>query len=126
MKSEQGSSLLEVMVSISILGLVMAGIMPAFVYHTRFNTQSELRTDAIMAAQFVLDQIRLQDPNTLPTSGSTGPTGVNIGDRLFNVTNYYCEDADYCASANNRHIRVEAAYNNSVIYDVETVFTQLR
>ena len=124
MKS-RGFTLLEVLVALSILGIVSAGLVPNFIRQLKFNTQSEVRAEAIEAAVRVLDLLRLADPTGLPSSGSSDQAIVSIGDRDFGVTTAYCPETTYCTS-NTRHLRVLVAYKNDQVYTVDTVFTKLK
>ena len=124
--NQKGFTLIEVMVAMLIYGLALGAMAPVFVAHTQYNTRAELRTGALNAAQQVLDVYRVEDPTTLPTSGNATPEDVVIENRTYTVTTYFCQTADYCASGNNRHLTVDVAYQNEVIYSVETVFTRLQ
>lgn len=124
--AERGFTLLEVMVSLFIFSVVLAGMSPAFVAQLQQNTASEVKTEAIMAAQQVLDTIRLQDISSLPASGAGTATTLVIGNRSYVVTPTYCADVSFCTSAATRHIGVRVMYAGVLRYETETVFTQLR
>ena len=125
MMDEKGFSLLEVLASILIFGTVLATMAPAFVNHIRVNHKTELRDAAIAAAQRHLDGIRIEDPTTLPSSGTVTSTIV-AGTRTFDVETTYCQQASYCVSPNNRHLAVAISFRGDSLYEVETVFTKLR
>lgn len=122
---QTGFSLMEVMASLMIFSVVLAGMGPAFVAHTRHNTQSELRIEAIAAAEQVIDNLRFTDPTQLPTTGTTSQN-ISIGNRSYSTVTSYCLNTQYCASASNRHITVAVSYRNDPIFSTQTVFTQLR
>ena len=124
--NQRGFTLLEVMVSLFIFSVVIAGMSPAFVAQLQQNTASEVKTEAIMAAQQVLDTLRLQDISGLPTSGAGGSTTIVIGDRSYVVTPTYCAESSFCTSIVTRHIGVTVTYAGVLRYETETVFTQLR
>ena len=88
------------------------------------NWEHEVKSAAIAAAQQVLDEMRLQDPTTLPSSGSTERT-VAYGSRQFTVRTSYCTLASYCAT-NIRQIRLGVSYLGKMRYQVDSVFCQLR
>jgi len=124
MKSQRAFTLLEVIVSLGIFSIVTVGIYPAVINHLQTNHLSAERTGAIQAAQQVLDSLRLVNPGTLPSSGSTQSEQI-IGDKEFQVTTIFCGTAAYCAS-NTRHLRVEVFYEGEFRFDTETVYTQLK
>lgn len=125
LNSNKGFSLMEVLASLLIFSIVIAGMGPAFVAQTKNNTQSEIRAEAVAAAEQAIDDLRFSDPRTLPTSGNTQST-YSVGDRAYNVTVSYCQNQNFCNTANNRHITVGIAYRNKTIFSTQTVFTQLR
>ena len=125
MIKQSGFSLIEVMVAMVIFGVVSASMAPVFMNHLKFNTAMEVRSGAYAAAQQVLDDLRSQDPSSMPSSGSSAATSVPAGDRIYSVVTSYCLQASYCASANIRHLKVEVSYKGNLVYSVETVFTKL-
>ncbi len=124
-KIENGFSLIEVLISLMIFSVVLAGMGPAFVSHTRYNSQSEIRSEAIAVAEQAVDGLRFTDPTQLPSSGSS-QQNIVIGNRTYNATTSYCLNSQFCSSANNRHITVAVSYKNKNIFSTQTVFTQLR
>lgn len=126
MKTNRGFSIIEVMVSMVILAIVIANILPAFAYQMRVNTRAELRTQAMEAGQRVVDDLRFIPPNTLPTAGAGTINYVTIGDRTYLVTPHYCLRAAYCAAASSRHITVRVAFKGTQLYETETVYTTLQ
>lgn len=126
MQNEEGFTLIEVIVSLGLFSIITAGVLPGFLYFTKYNTDSEIKQGAVEAAQKTLDGIRLLDPSTLPTTGSVTTTSVSGGERSYSVTVSYCQNATYCTSANMRHISVSVSYKGTTKYSVETVYTKLR
>jgi len=125
MKDESAFTLLEVIVSLGIFAIVTAGLYPALTNHLQLNHLSAQRTGAINAAQQVLDNLRLQNPGSMPGSGFEQSEQI-IGDKVFQVTTTFCETAAYCISANTRHIKVEVFYQGESRFETETVYTQLK
>ncbi len=121
---KRGLSLVELLVALAVLGLVLAFVVPAFTGYLQTNTQSELRSQAIALAQAKLEELRLQNPAALPSSGSI-EENRSQGGRTYTVRTSFCTHAGLCASG-SRHIQVEVIWNGRVVYRAETVFTQLR
>lgn len=121
-----GFTLLELMVSLLIFSIVALGLGGSFSQHMTMSHQGEVKSMAAQAAQRVLDNIRYLDPATLPTSGSDPVVNVTIGNKTFDVTASYCENAAFCGTNNIRHITVRVEHKNQEQYEVQTVFTQLR
>lgn len=124
MKSK-GFSLTEALIALALLAMVAAAILPAFMTHVRANDRNELRSSAVSAAQERLESLRLQDPASLPDSGSSAPQRVKVDGRDFDVVTHYCERSEFCGDDRSRHLRVEVRFDGRTIYDVETVYTQL-
>ena len=122
---QRGFTLIEVLVSLGIFSIITAGVTSAFSSHLKYNSVAGYRTGAINAAQQRLDDLRKDDPVAMPTSGVTTAT-TTIGGRAFAVVTRFCTNATYCASANQRHIKVEVSYRGTILYAVETVYTKLR
>ncbi len=122
---EKGFTLIEVMIAMAILGVGLAAMAPLFLAHLQINNQSELKNGAVLVAQQTLDTLRLQNPITMPNSGSTTPQNVTMGGRTYQVVTTYCALASYCNSG-SRHIRVEVQFRGKTLYTVDTVYTQLR
>jgi len=119
-------SLLEVLVSLSIFSVGALAAASAFSTQLSFNSQSETRSGAIMAAQQVLDEIRISDPASLPSSGTSAAQNITIGNKLYVVTVTYCSPSTYCTSTNIRALKAIVKHNNSTVYTVDTIYAQLR
>ncbi|MCB0310172.1 MAG: type II secretion system protein [Bdellovibrionales bacterium] len=117
--------MIEVLVSLGLFGIVSAGITPAFTNYLKLNTKNQLKTEAMAVAQQKLDELRLQKPDDMPSSGNSSEN-LAVGSRNFAVTTYYCENGIYCVSEKMRHLKIEVAYNAEILLDVESVFTSLR
>jgi len=89
------------------------------------NTLLERRSEAIQAAQTVLDDLRFRDPATLPETGTDSPITIDSGRRSYAVRTSYCERPEYCSS-NTRHLTVRVYFQSRKIYEVETAYTKLR
>lgn len=110
----------------ALIAIISAGAIPAFLFQFQTVTRNELRSGAINAAQEVLDQVRVQNPSSLPMSGSSPVATIDAGHRSFSVVVHYCLELSYCAQSSTRHLTVDVSYRDQEIYSVETIFTQLR
>jgi prepilin-type N-terminal cleavage/methylation domain-containing protein len=124
MSAQGGFSMMEVLVSLALVGIVSATVSPIFISQSQLNTTSELKMLAIDATDKQIDSLRLVDPATLPSSGSAS-TGVTVGGKTFSVQASYCVNASWC-SAVTRHLKFTTSYRGTTYYVTETVFTQLR
>ena len=126
-KIEQNAAftLIEVMVAMAIFAIASALMAPAFVMHLKINTASEEKNGAIAAAEQVLDDLRFQDPASLPTSGQSVEQQITAGERIYQAVIYYCQRQAYCSSR-SRHLKTQISRNGHVIYATETVYTRLR
>ena len=123
--NEKGTTLIEGLIAMAILGFAVTGVMGAFMAQVETNSTSELRSMAIAASQKVLEGIRLEDPATLPTFGSTLPAQtVTVGEQEFQAVTIYCLNSTYCTST-SRHVTVDLYVDGNKVYDVETVYTKL-
>jgi prepilin-type N-terminal cleavage/methylation domain-containing protein len=123
--NERGFTLLEGLLALAILGIALAGILPAFFGYMNVNTRNEMRTGAVAAAQEQMEALRFGDPSTMPTSGFTGPTSVRVDDREYELISRYCIRSEFCTT-HSRHVLVEVGFDGNVVYQTESVFTKLR
>ena len=85
---------------------------------------SEERSNALAAAQEVIEALRHKDPASLPSSGSSALQAVTVGAHEYEVLTHYCQKPTYC-DADSRHIVVEVSFAGKDVYAIETVFTRL-
>lgn len=123
---QSGFTLLETVVALALFLIMIAGFSQAVASQVTHGKRNELRSKAVMAAQYFLDDLRSQDPATLPTSGTGTPAYMIIEGGYFTVTPTYCANSTFCSSSNIRHITAEVEYLGETLYTVETVFTRLR
>jgi len=123
--NEGGFSMMEVMVALGVFGIVAGGMTPGFASLLKYNTSSELKTQAMGAAQKTMDNYRLQDMSTLPISGSTTQT-YTVDGKTFQITIRFCQNPAYCITDTIRHISTEVSYNGKLQFKAETIFSQLR
>lgn len=122
--SSKGFTLLESLVALGILGVTLMAMVPAFQMLMDANSLSEERSNALAAAQEVMESLRHQDPASLPSSGSSPVQAVSVGAHEYEVVTHYCRNTTYCGS-DSRHIVVEVSFAGKDVYAIETVFTRL-
>jgi hypothetical protein len=88
------------------------------------NHRSEERSGAVRAIEQVMESLRMQDPASLPDTGSSPPQLVVVGGREFEVVTHYCVKPEYCDTS-ARHLEVEVSHEGRKIYAIETIYTQL-
>lgn len=123
--SSSGFSVIEVLVAVSISAIVLTSTASAFIAQLRFTTRGETRTEAMLASQQVIDDLRASKISTLPPSGMMPGRYISIGARTYLVQIEICPVSDYCTSNNIRHFAVSTTYKGEKIYSTETVFAKL-
>ncbi len=123
-KNEKGFSLVEVLISLGIIMLVSTGIFHSILTNLKHTRDTFYRTQAVQAAQEYLDTLRMQDPVSIPSSG-TNSTTIAIDGRQYQVEASFCENPSYCG-LNTRHIELEVSYRGQKHFYVETVYTKLK
>ncbi|WP_019012563.1 type IV pilus modification PilV family protein [Deinococcus aquatilis] len=122
---QQGFSLVELLVTLAILGIIIGVMLTAIASNTQLNTKTEQSAQATVAAQQVLDDARTSDPSSMPLSGAEPTETVNVGGRNYKVTLRYCVPTPNYCSGNARQIQVTVQYGSKTIFTVETVFTNV-
>lgn len=127
-EKEHGMTIIEVLVAMVILGVVTAFYASSLALNTSYITDSEHKSEALLAAQEVLDDLRLVRTSTMPTTlTSSSSQNVTIGGTTYGVVVTYCAITTYCpptASDGSRHILVTVTLAGKEIYAIETVFTE--
>ena len=130
-QQQAGTSLMEVLVSISMLGIVTTVFLTSSLSMSRMLSEVETKSQAVLAAQEVIEPLRQQKPSSMPSSLTVdSPVDVNLNGRVYQVEITYCEEPQYCTSnaatgfSVSRHIKAEVMFNNQSYYEVETVFTE--
>jgi general secretion pathway protein I len=122
--SERGFTLLEALIAMAILGIALAGLVPSFQAFMDANSLSEERSNAVAAAQEVMEGLRRADPASLPTSGTSAAQVVTVGAHEYEIFASYCIESSWCSTA-ARHVIVEVHFGGQRVYTVESVFTRL-
>ena len=123
--ANKGFSLIEAIIAVAILGILMAGVIPGFMSNLQTNDQNERRSEAVNLAQQTLETLRRTDMSSLPMQGSSSAETAQ-NSRTYTVVTSYCKVASYCAQNSARHLTVEIRYQGKKVYEVETVYTNLR
>lgn len=123
--TQRGVSLMECLVSMALFLIVTVGIAGGSASFMKQNTTNEQKGGAIAATQQAFDKVRFQDPSTLPMTGTVSST-VAVGGRNYDVRLSYCETSSYCSSLSLRHVTARTYFKNVKLYQVETVYAQLK
>lgn len=122
----EGFTLLEVLVALAIFSVAIVTASSSFQTYLKSNYSAEVRFEAAHAAQSIIDELRFEDVEALPSNGSDAARIVTMNDgRDYEVTVSYCTDSTYCSSSEIRHLAVEVEYREKVVYRTEAVFTAL-
>lgn len=137
-----GFSILEMLAALAILGVALMSILPVFVNYANVNRRTEVRAEAVSAAERVMDELRQRNFNqwgafeaSIEASGvqvATGDADDPTDDgRTYDVAIEWCNpavtDLTLCDdSGQQRHVRVNICLNSQVQYSVTTVFTAIQ
>ena len=128
MKTQDGFTVVEVLAALAICSIVASAAASATLFHLRANNRAEVKSEAIIATEQVLDELRVDDPSTFPVTGSDPTRNVTIGNRIYAVVISYCSGASaaYCTSNNIRAVHATTRLHGTVQHEIDTIFTQLR
>lgn len=104
--NSNGLTLIEVIITLAILGVVVTPLMSMFITSQKINRESEMKYNAIQLAQEQMEDIKAD--NTLDVSSGSGYTGV---------------DGDYEKSLNDDGYRLDININKSEEVELEDVDT---
>lgn len=122
---QQGFSLVELLVTLAILGIIIGVMLTAIASNTQLNSRTEQNSQATVAAQQVLDDTRTLDPSTLPLSGAASPKTVTVGGRDYKVTLRYCVATPNYCKGSARQVQATVEHGSKTLFSVETVFTSV-
>ncbi len=125
MKEETGSSLVESLIAILLVGIAAMGLTSGFSVMLDTNTRCEERTAAVAAAEQAMEGLRMANVEMLPKTGKSAAKRVRVDERDYDVVTWYCKTSNYCTD-NSRHLEVEVTHDGRTVYTVETVFTHLQ
>jgi len=104
--NSNGLTLIEVIITLAILGVVVTPLMSMFITSQKINRESEMKYNAIQLAQEQMEEIKAD--NTLDVSSGSGYTGA---------------DGDYEKSLNDDGYRLDIGINKSEEVELEDVDT---
>ncbi len=139
-QASEGITLVETLVSLLIFLAVVAGVVPIYTTYRLQTLRNPVRTGAIAVSQQIMDELRQQPINTLPSNGVsdvTSPGGTALTNKSsynkkFNAKIFFCEatKTQFC-DPNSRYIRVAVfqAFDNGTVsdtpvYEVSTIYTK--
>lgn len=120
--AKSGFSLIEALFAMTLIGIVIASIAPVFASYTNVNRQTEIRSDATLVGERLLDDLRQIDIGNWPDSSTVRQT--TISGRTFDATLTY-QLFDSNISSNLTQVRVEVTFNGTTYFTAQTVFTNL-
>jgi prepilin-type N-terminal cleavage/methylation domain-containing protein len=136
-----GFSLVEVMAALVVIAVGLAFLSLLFTQQRLNTINSQIRTDAVVFSQRILDHLRQKDPNTLPKAGTKEcppPTyapqdDIDLCPSDISNSSTDLQEPKYQASItfsetkckdNCREIKVEIIRDAAKIYTVETIYTK--
>jgi type II secretory pathway pseudopilin PulG len=138
---ERGLTIVENIAAMTIMFAAMGGVAMLMLSYQLQNVKNEIKSGGIAAAEQLMDQLRQCNTRTLPKSGTTTIPASNTvtvkfcglaipplryaGNKLFSAKVTYCKNSTYCDDK-TRHLNVEIFYENTSIYQTETVYTALQ
>lgn len=120
-KTEKGFTLVELLAALSVMSIFLLTVTSSFMQNMRHNLNSAIYYGAIQAGQKKLDELRHLDVTTITAS----TTNVPNGGRTYSVVVTLCETPTLCPSTKVKQINVDVNYKNELIYETETIFTEL-
>ncbi len=140
--NQAGFSIIEMLVALVILGVALTSILPVFINYATVNRNTEIRAEAVSAAERVMDGLRQRSFNqwgdfetVMERDGvevATGdPNDTTDNGRTYEVAMEWCNQPEtglsLCdANGQQRHVRVNICLNSQLQYSVTTVFTSVQ
>jgi prepilin-type N-terminal cleavage/methylation domain-containing protein len=139
----QGFSIIEVAVSMVILGTCLAYAMPVILQSKISTNKSQVRAGAMAVSQKIFDNLRgkrfasIPDTEKIDTQLTDTTLASEALGRKYNVYVHYCEKkgtplVSECAS-NYRTFKIiirdtkgNQSYDQSIIYEMEAAFTDFK
>jgi len=124
--NQKGFSLLEVLIAVVLFSIILLSASGAQRQYLKSNHVGEIKSEAAHAAQNVIDLLRQRDVLTMPTTGVDDTRQVLMNSkRTYDVDVAYCTNPTHCTTNEVRQIYVAVYWKDDLIYETETVFTNL-
>lgn len=140
--NQAGFSIIEMLVALVILGVALTSILPVFINYATVNRNTEIRAEAVSAAEEVMDGLRQRSFNqwaaferTMERDGvevvKGDPNDDTDNGRTYQVAMEWCNQPvtglSLCDdNGQQRHVRVNICLNSQLQYSVTTVFTSVQ
>lgn len=122
---QSGFTIIEALMAVAVLGIIVAGIVPAYSHYSQLNTRSELKSSAAAMAQEQMEKMRRLDFSMWEASGHTETK--SMGGREFTMvvshSQYKPDDGTTISGAKKIHTKISSG--DRLIYEVTTIYTQL-
>ena len=124
MNRTEGFTLIETLVTISVITIGIMGILALMSSVFSVNQKADTQGQAVQLAQREFDALKRTALSYIPATGTADST-VNYTGRDFIVRKRYCVTAAYC-NADQRSVQLDILMGNTVMFTGETVLTELR
>jgi prepilin-type N-terminal cleavage/methylation domain-containing protein len=127
---DQGFSLIEVMTSITIMGIVLAYCLPVYMMSRLKIAASQRKSEALIVTQRIITNLERSKISDLPSSGTvtvTDPDGTSakkpgflqVGNRIYSATVTYCPSIPGGSGCKNdyKELKIEIKYRENFVYD---------
>jgi prepilin-type N-terminal cleavage/methylation domain-containing protein len=131
-EKENGFSLIESAVALTILGTILAYSAPIFLYSKISNNKNEVRSGALSISQKIFDGNRgkrfdMVGKNSAGAVIAYEETVEEAGGREYNAKVIHCPIAAECDDNYKRiNIEIRDKKTNSLVYDVQAGLTNFR
>lgn len=120
-RRHNGFGLIEGLMAITLLGIALAGIIPVFISYQNVNNQSELRSNAILAAEQVLDQLKNRPFDEWEDyKSNVNAHTTRVGGYDYPVTLDFQVLPNFSAT---RRVDLEVSYRGKVYFEASTIIT---
>ncbi len=124
----QGFTLLEVLVSLTLVAIVTTTMTNSALMNARTNNSIHLKLTSATIAQEILDSMRTLNQDeiqSLPsTSGTTTTQTKTVDGKTFTVNTVYCLNTAFC-DTDMRHITLRILYRGIQVYEIQTIYSSL-